>query len=77
MRLINVHSLVISEFFSNRPPRYAILSHTWDDEEVTLQDMKEGIAPSLKGYRKITSCCEQARFDGIPYVVRRPIFYSD
>ncbi|KAI1278999.1 heterokaryon incompatibility protein-domain-containing protein [Xylaria sp. FL0933] len=67
MRLINVHTLVISEFHGNRIPRYAILSHTWDEEEVTLQDMRGGIAPSRKGYRKIELCCEQARFDGLPY----------
>ncbi len=69
MRLINVHTLVISEFHGSRVPRYAILSHTWDEEEVTLQDMREGRAASLKGYRKIKSCCEQARFDGLPYAV--------
>ncbi|KAI0909260.1 heterokaryon incompatibility protein-domain-containing protein [Ustulina deusta] len=67
MRLINVHTLVISEFHGSRVPRYAILSHTWDEEEVTLQDMREGRAASLKGYRKIKSCCEQAQFDGLPY----------
>ncbi|KAI1419197.1 heterokaryon incompatibility protein-domain-containing protein [Xylaria sp. FL1777] len=68
MRLLNVHTLIISEFHGNRIPRYAILSHTWDEEEVTLQDMKEGIAPSLKGYQKITLCCNQARVDGLAYV---------
>ncbi|KAI0542827.1 heterokaryon incompatibility protein-domain-containing protein [Xylaria digitata] len=68
MRLINVHTLVISEFHGNQIPRYAILSHTWGEEEVTIQDMREGIATSLKGYEKIAACCEQARFDGIPYV---------
>ncbi|TGJ79442.1 hypothetical protein E0Z10_g9316 [Xylaria hypoxylon] len=67
MRLINVHSLVISEFHGDQIPQYAILSHTWGEEEVTLQDMREGIATSLKGYRKIKACCEQARFDGPPY----------
>ncbi|KAI1819962.1 heterokaryon incompatibility protein-domain-containing protein [Xylaria intraflava] len=68
MRLINVHTLVISEFYGDQIPRYATLSHTWDEEEVTLQDMTDGMAESLKGYRKITACCEQARFDGLPYV---------
>ncbi|GAW15568.1 hypothetical protein ANO14919_049820 [Xylariales sp. No.14919] len=67
MRLINVHTLVISEFHGNQIPRYAILSHTWGEEEVTLQDMREGIAASRKGYRKITACCKQACFDGLPY----------
>ncbi|KAI1298082.1 heterokaryon incompatibility protein-domain-containing protein [Xylaria venustula] len=68
MRLLNVHTLVISEFYGNQIPRYAILSHTWDEEEVTLQDMIEGRALFRRGYQKIASCCEQARFDGLPYV---------
>ncbi|KAI0975637.1 heterokaryon incompatibility protein-domain-containing protein [Xylaria arbuscula] len=67
MRLLNVHTFVISEFYGNQIPRYAILSHTWDEEEVTLQDMIEGKAPSRRGYQKIALCCEQARCDGLPY----------
>lgn len=41
MRLINVHSYEIREFYEGGIPRYAILSHTWDEpeDEVTFQDM--------------------------------------
>ncbi|KAI0873284.1 heterokaryon incompatibility protein-domain-containing protein [Hypoxylon argillaceum] len=67
MRLINVHTLVIGEFYGDQIPRYAILSHLWGEEEVTLQDIKEGKAELLKGYEKIIACCKQARFDGLPY----------
>src|SRR3569833_619361 len=40
MRLINVKTYIIEEFFGDRIPKYAILSHTWGDEEVTFQDMQ-------------------------------------
>ncbi|CAM1500466.1 Fc.00g096280.m01.CDS01 [Cosmosporella sp. VM-42] len=39
MRLINVKTYTITQFFDEIPP-YAILSHTWGEEEVTLQDMR-------------------------------------
>jgi hypothetical protein len=53
----------------NNLPAYAILSHTWgdDDQEVTYQDMTEGSANSKAGYRKIRFCGEQAARDGLRY----------
>ncbi len=39
MRLINVKTLEISEFFGDKIPPYGILSHTWGDEEVSFQEM--------------------------------------
>ncbi|OOF92107.1 hypothetical protein ASPCADRAFT_518000 [Aspergillus carbonarius ITEM 5010] len=49
MRLINVEgyetgSLKIEEFYDEDIPPYAILSHTWGEEEVTLRDMEETYA---------------------------------
>ncbi|KAM7208555.1 HET domain containing protein, partial [Naviculisporaceae sp. PSN 640] len=38
MRLINTKTLQIQEFNNPGIPRYAILSHTWGDEELTFQD---------------------------------------
>ena len=38
MRLINTTTLALSEFFGESIPEYAILSHTWGEEEVTFQD---------------------------------------
>jgi hypothetical protein len=50
-------------------PRYAILSHTWgdDDEEVTYKDFGEGLGKSKVGYQKIQFCGEQATRDGLRY----------
>ncbi|KAF5363083.1 hypothetical protein D9758_012621 [Tetrapyrgos nigripes] len=39
MRLLNTRTLRVREFFTYIP-RYAILSHTWEDEEVTFQDIQ-------------------------------------
>ncbi|OAL54749.1 HET-domain-containing protein [Pyrenochaeta sp. DS3sAY3a] len=67
MRLINTTSLQVEEFLSNDAVDYVILSHTWEEEEVTLQDIQSGAAISKKGYAKITSCCQKAARDGFTY----------
>jgi hypothetical protein len=48
---------------------YGILSHTWgdDDEEVTFQDLMDGLAKQKVGYKKIQFCAEQATRDGLQY----------
>jgi Heterokaryon incompatibility protein (HET) len=51
-------------------PPYVILSHTWgaDNDEVTFDDLKNGLGKSKAGYRKIQFCAKQARKDGIQFV---------
>ncbi|KAI1354625.1 heterokaryon incompatibility protein-domain-containing protein [Xylaria sp. FL0043] len=39
MRLLNVQTFRLEEFFGSNTPRYAILSHTWGTEEVLCQDV--------------------------------------
>jgi hypothetical protein len=53
----------------NNIPAYAILSHTWgdDDQEVTYKDLAEGSGKSKAGYQKIRFCGEQAARDGLRY----------
>lgn len=49
-------------------PRYAILSHTWEDgQEVTYKDLMEGTGKSKRGYDKIQFCGQQAERDGLQY----------
>jgi hypothetical protein len=69
MRLLNVRSYQVKEFPAKGAPPYAILSHTWDKEEVTLQDLESSRAKTLLGFRKIEGCCKQADRDGFDYVV--------
>jgi hypothetical protein len=54
MRLLNTSTLEI-EMFAGQAPGYAILSHTWDAEEVTFDDMK-----SLGGRRAFLSAMSRA-----------------
>jgi hypothetical protein len=55
------------EFFGDDIPEYAILSHRWGAEEVTLADLKDGTGKSKAGYGKLRFCGEQARSDGLQY----------
>ena len=68
MRLLHAQSLELCEFLENVTPPYAILSHTWEKEEVTYQDMQSPAAKLKAGYTKIERCCDQAVGDGYEYV---------
>ncbi|EEU34403.1 uncharacterized protein NECHADRAFT_82249 [Fusarium vanettenii 77-13-4] len=47
---------------------YAILSHTWDDGEVTFDDMMQpDIAKKRRGYTKIMKTCQLAKQRGLAY----------
>ncbi|TQS33157.1 hypothetical protein Golomagni_06507, partial [Golovinomyces magnicellulatus] len=71
MRLINVTSLDIEEFFGDDIPEYAILSHTWGPQEVTLQEWSRRQEPSVSskaGCQKILSACRLASAHDLKYV---------
>src|ERR1700712_1769807 len=67
MRLLNTSTLLLHEFFGEAIPRYAILSHRWETEEVYFQDLQAGRAMEMKGYSKVKGCCAQAALDGWAY----------
>ena len=48
--------------------KYAVLSHPWEDDEVTLRDFGAPGFLTKADYRKIAYTCERARRDGISYV---------
>jgi hypothetical protein len=50
MRLLNATSLLFEEFLGKNIPEYAILSHTWEDEEVSFKDMENHTAARKKGH---------------------------
>ncbi|KAF5340100.1 hypothetical protein D9758_013163 [Tetrapyrgos nigripes] len=61
MRLLNTVTLKLEEFYTDIPP-YAILSHTWEKEEITFQDIRNLKAAKRKaGYAKIENACQRAR----------------
>ncbi|OJJ34652.1 hypothetical protein ASPWEDRAFT_109715, partial [Aspergillus wentii DTO 134E9] len=57
----------IEEFQNEEALEYAILSHTWNEEEVTFQEILTGRPVPKKGFQKIKDCCARARQDGIEY----------
>lgn len=66
MRLIHTKTLELKEF--TRPPPYAVLSHTWEDEEVTLDDMASLRKARRKaGFAKIQHTCDTAFRAGIQW----------
>jgi hypothetical protein len=70
MRLINTETFVLEDFIGNNIPPYAILSHTWEEEEVTLQEFnsKSQEVMRKRGYEKIWKSCEFARkYDNMKY----------
>lgn len=70
MRLLNAHTLSFKSFDSDETiPKYAILSHTWADDEVSYCDMCKftDAASSMRGFEKIQHCAEQAKIDGIDF----------
>lgn len=75
MRLLNARTFKLFEFFDDQIPHYAILSHTWGDEEITFLDVAQlesgqaGLSLSSKraGFEKVAGCCRQALIDGLQY----------
>jgi hypothetical protein len=70
MRLLNAQTKKLHTFYTERPP-YAILSHTWldDDAEVTYDKIQDPEAcTNLPGWPKINFTCQQAIQDGYEWV---------
>lgn len=68
MRLLNTSDLRLYEFYDAKIPGYAILSHTWGDEEISLQMLENPESQQLDGYTKIKRCCDLALSQGWKYV---------
>jgi hypothetical protein len=69
MRLLNTTTFELHQFFGDKIPYYAILSHTWGDDEVTFEDLRAGRGQKMVGWKKIVGCCNQARDEGWEYAV--------
>src|ERR1044071_3423958 len=68
MWLLNGKTIRLEVFLGDKPPAYAILSQTWDKDEVTIQDI-QGPPPQHKaGYQKIRWTCHQALANGLSHV---------
>ncbi|KAJ9149779.1 HET-domain-containing protein [Pleurostoma richardsiae] len=67
MRLLNVDTFKLEDFYDQDIPRYAILSHTWTKDEVTFQEFPT-LARNDPRLAKADGCCSRAGRDRIPYV---------
>ena len=69
MRLIYASTLQMHQFAgADNASAFAILSHTWGDQECTLQDMEDLTRAKVQsGFTKIKSCCDQAMRDGLEW----------
>ncbi|KAK2590833.1 hypothetical protein QQS21_011470 [Conoideocrella luteorostrata] len=57
MRLIDIRTLQITQH-QGGPPPYAILSHVWGHDEITLQEFNLPAARLKLGWRKIVNFCD-------------------
>jgi hypothetical protein len=77
MRLLSTHNWTLKEFLSDyEVPPYTILSHTWDEDEVTFQqweslaisDIATSDINSMKGYQKVKRFGQKAASHGFNWV---------
>jgi hypothetical protein len=72
MRLLNARTIQLESFNDERKiPEYAILSHTWGEDEVTFRDLAE-LSPEQRilkeGYDKIEKCCTKSLEWGLEWI---------
>ncbi|KAI1364998.1 heterokaryon incompatibility protein-domain-containing protein [Xylaria arbuscula] len=68
MRLLHTTTRTLHTFTDKKIPKYAILSHTWEENEVTYQDMKLAVAEKMMGYQKVAMACSVSAARGFEYV---------
>lgn len=70
MRLLNTKTLYLEEFLNDQVPKYAILSHRWQEEELSFKDMKRKYRDELfskPGYAKVRAFSDVAYQRGYEY----------
>jgi hypothetical protein len=67
VRLLHTETLSLEQFVSDVPP-YAILSHTWEEEEVAFEDLGQNRNVGLKGWHKVRCSAQLAKQDGFEYI---------
>jgi hypothetical protein len=67
-RLLDTRTIQLKDFPPDQIPPYAVLSHTWGAEEVSLQDVLGQCASTKRGYIKVVHSCAQALRDGYNYI---------
>lgn len=69
MWLLNANTAQLEDFFEERIPPYAILSHTWGKKEISFRDLTQDPEhTSHPAYHKIRESCRLANESGVDYV---------
>ena len=69
MRLIDTEKFQLCEFFEKSIPPFAILSHTWEDNEVIFhKTLQSEMNKKLSEHPKIGRGCHLARSEGLKYI---------
>jgi hypothetical protein len=72
MRLVNAITLQLETFNDGNVPPYAILSHCWEEDELSFTDLVKPrgweAAQSKKGFRKLKMCCAKACIENLDYI---------
>jgi hypothetical protein len=68
MRLLNAKTLILREFFDTEMPTYVILSHRWEEEEVSYLDYSTNQNREGSGYNKIIRFCSLSADRGYEWV---------
>jgi hypothetical protein len=72
MRLLHTESLELAEFIGKHTPEYAILSHTWGDDEILIGDVQGGrpglLASNKAGLGKVLKAASVAKENGFEYI---------
>ncbi|KAH6699812.1 HET-domain-containing protein [Leptodontidium sp. MPI-SDFR-AT-0119] len=69
MRLLHTTSLSLNEYHGDKVPKYAILSHCWNESgEVTFDAFQSGKGVELSGHSNIEGACSKAAKDGWEFV---------
>jgi hypothetical protein len=71
MRLLDVSTYQVKEQLGTVTVPYAILSHTWEDEEISFRDLHfaSGVGwRAKKAFYKVERACQQALKDGYKYI---------
>lgn len=67
IRFIKTSDLSLHVFQGHTIPSYAILSHRWEEDEITLQDVQGNLAPHKAGWLKLRNYCTFAARKGHDY----------
>lgn len=69
MRLLHTETYRLHDYFCSQVPRYAILSHTWGDREISYEEIQAATDPSaIPEFSKIQGACALVKSEGFEFI---------